>query len=140
MNLKVASDGRLFVAVKTSLTTNGAALIGLLVRSAGGSWSPLHTVVTTNFEPTRPQCLLNEVDRRVYVFFSSHETSINYKTSNMDTIAFPAGAGTPIMASPTDTGINNPTTTKQQVNPTTGIVVVGSTPTTRRYWHASVTP
>jgi hypothetical protein len=140
MNLKLASDGRLFVAIKTSLTANGAALVGLLVRSAGGTWSPLQPVVTTNFDPTRPQCLLNEVDRRVYVFYSSRDTSINYKTSSMDTIAFPAGAGTPIMASPTTTGINNPTTTKQQVNATTGIVVVGSTPATRRYWHASRTP
>jgi hypothetical protein len=140
MNLKLASDGRVFVAMKTSLTANGATLVGLLVRSASGTWSPLHPVVTTNFEPTRPQCLLNEVDRRIYVFYSSHETSINYKTSSMDTIAFPSGAGTPIMASPTTGGINNPTTTKQQVNATTGIAVVGSTPETRRYWHASVTP
>jgi hypothetical protein len=140
MNLKLASDGRLFAVVKTSLTASDTTLIGLLVRSASGTWSPLYPVVTTNFEPTRPQCLLNEVDRRVYVFYSTHETSINYKTSSMDTIAFPGGAGTPIMASPTITGINNPTTTKQQVNATTRIVVVGSTPATRRYWHASLTP
>jgi hypothetical protein len=115
-------------------------LIGLLVRSAAGTWSPIHPVVITNFEPTRPQCLLNEVDRRVYVFYSVNETAIHMKTSSMDTIAFPSGGGTPLISSPTTSGINNPTTTKQQVNATTGIVVVASTPTTRRYWHASIAP
>src|SRR5439155_528039 len=39
-NLKLASDGRLFAAVKTSHHTPSSALIGLLVRSPAGVWAP----------------------------------------------------------------------------------------------------
>jgi hypothetical protein len=134
MNAKLASDGRLFVALKTQES------IGMLVRSPAGVWSAIQTVVPASVHPTRPQCLLNEADRRVYVFYSVDETAIHYKTSSMDAVSFPAGVGTALIASPTTGGINNPTTTKQQVNATTGIVVVASTPATRRYWHASVAP
>jgi hypothetical protein len=43
-NVKRASDGRLFVAVKTSKTSSSNTLVGLLVRSASGTWSSLHQV------------------------------------------------------------------------------------------------
>jgi hypothetical protein len=37
-----------------------------------------------------------------------------------------------------DSDINNPTTTKQNVNGSTGLVVVASTPNTLRYWHNTI--
>ena len=135
MNLKLAADGRLFVAVKTSYTASGATLLGLLVRSATGVWSPLYPVMTTDYDPTRPLCLLDEDNRLVYVFYSPDHGAIYYKTSSMDAIAFPTGVGTPFIARDSVQDINNPTATKQNIGPTTGIVVVASSPVTTSYWH-----
>jgi hypothetical protein len=136
-NLKRASDGRVFVAVKTSKTGSTNTLLGLLVRSANGTWSSLHQVAQVSFDPTRPSCLLDEESGRVYVFYSPGKSAIYYKTSSMNSISFPSGKGTAFMER-SDSDINNPTTTKQNVNGSTGLVVVASTPNTLRYWHNTI--
>jgi hypothetical protein len=137
--MKVASDGRLFVALKTSHAAPGLPHIGLAVRSAAGQWSQIYSVADGLQTPTRPLCLLDESARRVYVFFSAGQSSVYYKTSSMDDIAFPAGRGTPFIASDTSGEINNPTGTKQNVNvASTGIVVVASG--SERYWHNVIQP
>jgi hypothetical protein len=135
-NVKRASDGRLFVAVKTSKTSSSNTLVGLLVRSASGTWSSLHQVTQVSFDPTRPSCLLDEQAGRVYVFYSPGKSSIYYKSSSMSSISFPSGKGTPFMEG--DGEINNPTSTKQNVDASTGIVVVGSAPDTLTYWHNTI--
>jgi hypothetical protein len=140
LNVKVGTDGRLFVAVKTSKTASADTLIGLLVRSANGSWSPLHPVGTVAFNPTRPICVLDEARRRVAVFYSGNHASVDYKESDMDTIAFPSGAGTPFIASASVGDVNNPTTTKQRVNASTGLVVLASSAERNTYWHNGVAP
>ncbi len=140
LNMKLASDGRLFVAVKTNFTRSTATLIGLLVRSPAGVWSGLHHVATAELSPTRPLCLLDEVRRRVHVFYSPLEAAIYTKSSDMDVIAFPDpdGIGTPFIASAATGFINNPTSTKQNVDPATGLVVLAASTTT--YWHNSIDP
>jgi hypothetical protein len=135
-NLKTASDGRLFAAVKTSKTGSSATLVGLLVRSASGSWSTLHQVTQASYDPTRPMCALDEGGGKVYVFYSPGKSAIYYKVSDMNAIAFPGGKGTRFMES-SSAEINNPTSTKQRVDGATGLVVVASTPDSRRYWHNS---
>src|SRR5438552_2164140 len=86
-NLKLASDGRLFAAVKTSHHTPSSALIGLLVRSPAGVWSPLHEVTDVASKPTPPLCVLDEAARRVYVFYSLDQSAIYYKTSDLDSLS-----------------------------------------------------
>jgi hypothetical protein len=135
LNLKLASDGRLFVAVKTSRTKSTDTLVGLLVRSAAGAWSPLYPVTTVEFNPTRPICLLDETARRVYVFYSPNQSNIYYKTSDLDSIVFPGGIGTPFIFSSTIGGINNPTSTKQSLDASSGLVVLASSPDVATYWH-----
>jgi hypothetical protein len=139
-NLKLAPDGRLFVAVKTSATSSSASLIGLLVRAPQGTWSPLHQVATVGVHSTRPTCLLDEVRRRIYVFYSPNESGIYYKSTDIDAIRFPSGIGTVFIDSNSTSDINNPTTTKQNVTPSTGIVVVASSPGGRSYWHNMLFP
>jgi hypothetical protein len=136
-NVKRASDGRIFVAVKTSKAGSTSTLIGLLVRSASGTWSSLHRVARVSVDPTRPSCLLDEEAGRVYVFYSLGKSAVYYKTSSMNEISFPGGKGTAFMEK-SGVSINNPTTTKQSVNASTGLVVVGSTPDTRSYWHNTI--
>jgi hypothetical protein len=138
MNLKRAADGRLFAAVKTSRQGPGATSIGLLVRSATGVWSGLHKVTDVEFNPTRPLCLLDEVSRRVYVFYSLNHAAIYYKSSGLDAVAFPGGSGAPLVAHPATTDINDPTSTKQSVGPATGIVVVASSSQSGSYWHNAI--
>jgi hypothetical protein len=141
-NLKLASDGRLFVAMKTSRDgANGQTLIGLLVRSATGVWSTLNQVMPNDFNPTRAQLLLDEAQRRVYVFYSPMHATIHYKVSSMDTIAFPTGIGTPFIAKPDVSDINDPTTTKQNIDPSTGMVVLASNFVGAKfYYHNAVAP
>jgi hypothetical protein len=138
MNLKATSDGRLVVAVKTSLTHSNDTLVGLLVRSAAGVWSPLHRVTVEAFRPNRPICLLDEAAGLVHVFYSRDSSGIYHKTSDLDTINFPTGIGAPFIDSPAATDLNGPTTTKQNVDASSGIVVLASSPTDQSYWHNSI--
>jgi hypothetical protein len=140
MNLKLAGDGRLFAAVKTSYTSSSDTLVGLLVRSRSGVWSPLYPVDTVSDDPTRPQCFLDEGRGLVYVFYSYNHAAIYYKASSMNTIAFPSGAGTPFIKNSSVTDINNVTGTKQNVSTSTGLLVVASSPSTTSYWHNWIAP
>jgi hypothetical protein len=138
-NLKLASDGRLFVALKTSHTTVTSTHIGLVVRGPAGGWSPMYMVADRAASPTRPVCLLDETSRRVYVFYSNSQSAVYYKAAGMDDPVFPPGPGTPFIATDTQGEINNPTSTKQPVDAaTTGIVVLASG--SERYWHNVVAP
>src|SRR5262249_55613306 len=46
-NMKLASDGRLFVLAKTSRTVPDQTLVGLFIRSTAGVWTPL--IKVTNY-------------------------------------------------------------------------------------------
>jgi len=91
-------------------------------------------------EPSRPQCLIDVGCGRLYVFYSSHASGIFYKSSDLNVISFPEGIGVPFITTATTSGINNPTTTKQNVTAATGIAVVASAPVSRRYWHNTIGP
>jgi len=135
LNLKVASDGRLFAMVKTSYGTPGDILDGLLVRSASGSWSPLFAISLVEDNPTRELILLDEVQRKIFAFYSFNHEAIYYKVSDMDTIAFPDGPGIPFIANAAVADLNNPQGTKQNVTPTSGLVVIASSRLDNSYWH-----
>jgi hypothetical protein len=66
------------------------------------------------------------------------QAAIYYKASDMDAVAFPPGDGTPFIASDSTGELNNPTSTKQNVSPSTGLVVEASGSQT--YWHNMIPP
>ncbi|HEY3189855.1 MAG TPA: hypothetical protein VGJ70_20365, partial [Solirubrobacteraceae bacterium] len=134
-NMKLAADGRLWVVMKTSRGVSSDTLVGLLVRSPDGSWSPMYTVATVATVGTRGLVQLDELHRRVYVFYSPFHASIYYKTTDMDRIALQDGLGIPLITSTAVRDINNPTGTKQPVTPESGIAVVASSPGDLSYWH-----
>ena len=75
-NMKLASDGRLFVGHKTSYDNTNQTQIGLLVRSAAGAWSALHRIWTRGeMNGTRPLVMLDEGANRVYVFASPNNAN-----------------------------------------------------------------
>ncbi len=89
LNMAVASDGTLYVAVKTSYDNSKYPEIGLLVRRPDGSWDPLYRVDGVG---TRPIVLLNEPLNRVIVAYSEQDGGgkILYCESPADQISLSA--------------------------------------------------
>jgi hypothetical protein len=139
VNLKqLSSDGsgRLFAAVKTANRNTGQPFVVLLVRDGNSAWSAKQFGSVEDLH-TRPMIMVDEEHRQLIMFGVSPEVggTIYYKKAPLDNIAFSPGVGTPFLQSSTDTDISNPTTTKQNINGTTGLVVLASANTHGRYWH-----
>ena len=115
LNMKVAADGTLYAAVKTSYDTGGYPLMALLVRRPGGTWDNLYAVDTSG--GTRPIVALNEAAGTVRVIYTG--SGIVYKESPVSSISF-GSAQTLISGS-----VNNATSTKQ--NWTNSLVVLAAT-------------
>ena len=126
VNLKTDSSGRVYAIAKTSREGSTDPLVVLLLRSTSGSWTST-TVGLKRDHHTRPIVELDEVGQTIHVFATSPESggSIYEKTSPMGSIAFPAGKGTLVMKN-ADGELNNPSSTKQNVSPETGLVVLAT--------------
>lgn len=155
LNLKsLQSDpaGNLFAVVKTSFSVSSnppKPYIVLLACKTGtcttaSDWS-FHTVFLTNEgNPTRAMLLIDTSNRNLYVFgrirYNATDDAIYYKQSSLDNISFPSSATQPNIGIPFIQGtayknINDPTSTKQNVNSTTGLVVLASDAGKRTYLH-----
>ena len=134
MNLKTDSSGRVYAVVKTSRSGSTDPLVMLLVRNTSGSWTST-TVGLKRDHHTRAIVELDEVDQIIHVFATSPESggSIYEKTSPMGSISFPGGQGT-VVVQDADGKLNNSTSTKQNVSPATGLVVLASSGQ-RVYFH-----
>jgi PKD repeat protein len=134
INLKTDASGRVFAAVKTSKSGSTDPLTMLLVRGAAGGWTSA-VFGRVQDHHTRPQVEIDEVDGAVHMFATSPESSgvIYEKTSPIDAISFPTGLGTPIIKD-ADAKVNNVTSTKQNVDPSTGLIVLASG-SAGHYWH-----
>ncbi len=140
LNLRqLTSDGsgRLYAAIKTAHQNLGQTFVALLVRDGKGQWTSTQFGVVED-EHTRPMVMIDEEHRQVWMFAVAPEEggTIYYKKTPIDNISFAPGAGTPIISSSTDKDINDPTSTKQNVNSQTGLVVLAASRTNSRYWHA----
>ena len=126
INMKSDASGRVYAVVKTSRDVSTDPLILLLVRSTSGTWTST-TVGLKADHHTRPIVELDEAGQTIHVFATSPESGglIYEKTSPMGSTAFPAGKGTVVMKN-ADGELNNVTSTKQNVSPATGLVVVAT--------------
>jgi hypothetical protein len=138
LNLKTDQQGRVLVATKTSLTTSTAPLAVLAVRSATtpATWT-IYPVGLKRDHHTRPIVVIDEQNNRLYVFATSGESggTIYVKSSSLDEISFEPGLGQPFIQSAADTTINNVTSTRQNVDASTGLLVAASDQNTRFYLH-----
>ncbi|MCZ7573770.1 MAG: DNRLRE domain-containing protein [Ardenticatenaceae bacterium] len=140
-SLEADPSGNLFAVIKTS---KSAALIILLACRRGtctsaGDWTA-HTVYTaSDGSPTRAILLIDTDNHDLYIFAriedANANSTIRYKITNIADISFPGGPGDPFIRSILDIKINDPTSTKQNVNHTTGLVVLASDHGTRYYLH-----
>jgi PKD repeat protein len=134
INLKTDAAGRVFAAVKTSRGGTLDPLTMLLVQAPGGGWtSSVFGLVKDHH--TRPIVELDEAAGIVHMFATAPESggAIYEKTSPIDSISFATGLGTPVIKD-ADGSINNATSTKQNVDASTGLVVAASG-TSGHYWH-----
>ena len=157
INLK-AFDGRLYAAIKTA---GNAKVIGLLVcptapsggrnkadwkhypvfktRDNDGESPQAELLADSQPNPSRPILLIDTENRDLYVFAMVEQfehQSIRYKRTKLDAISFdPADPGVPFIRSATDLLIDDPTSTKQNLNRATGLVVLASDEESFHYFH-----
>ncbi len=138
-SLQAGPEGEVLAAVKTELQQGGAPLVLLLVLDKG-SWSR-HTFGTVGEDHTRPLVIVDDENREAYMFAASpccSGGSIYMKQSPLAHISFPSGLGTPFISSSSNTTVNNPSSTKQPVNSTTGLLVIAGDDGTSRYLHNTI--
>jgi PKD repeat protein len=146
INLKsVQSDGsgRIYAAIKTSHSSSSAPLIMVLVFDpAAGTWSS-SVAGRVSDSHTRPIILIDDEQDVAHVVMTGPQPpntsgqnggSIYEKTAPLGTMAFPVGVGTPIIRDADVPDMNDATSTKQNVNSTTGLVVLAGNDTSDRYW------
>ncbi|CAN5767056.1 hypothetical protein BH10BAC3_BH10BAC3_22170 [soil metagenome] len=88
MSVKMASDGTLYFAVKTSYDLPGYPQISLLIRRPDGTWDNLYPV-TIN-QGTQPHIILNETQGTIKVVYTTivNGGDIVYRESSMENILF----------------------------------------------------
>jgi hypothetical protein len=131
------TTGRVFAAVKTGANGLNDPSIMLLVLGTDGNWTN-HIVSKVSNNHTRPILLIDEENRSLYVFASApccNGGAVYYKETSLDAILFPVGLGTTFMQSSGDNCTNNPTSTKQNLNSTTDLVVLAGADCTDFYFH-----
>jgi len=135
INLATDTQGRIYLAGKTSLTGDNP-LVVLDVRGPSGGWSRYVYGMDADGH-TRPIVLTDTQNQKLYMFATSPESSgaIYMKSADIGNIQFVPGKGQPFISSSTTTSINNATSTKQSLNNTTGLVVLASNSSQRRYYH-----
>lgn len=129
INMKT-SGGRVYAVVKTEHSSSSSPRIRLLVRTENGTWSR-HAVATVAEANTRPITMLyiDPVQQLVYVFMTIGEgdsaNGIAYKVTSTQSIAFPSQATVFIRGANAER-INNPSSSKQNGDQTSGLVVLAS--------------
>jgi len=147
INLKTVSFGGQDYLVAVIKTNRSTELIVLLVCTNGlctssGDWTS-RNIYDGQFVPTRPILMLNEEVGDLYVFArvkpsgaGTAEEAIYYKKTALDNIAFtPGDIGIPFIRDTTVLHLNNPTSTKQNVNSATGLVVLAGDDQLDTYFH-----
>jgi hypothetical protein len=133
-SLQTDGSGRVFAVVKTSRTGTNPSIV-LLVRATSAAWSA-HTIWTRDNGLTRPIVLLDADHGRIHAFAAKEGGgSVYTKTSSLSSISFPSGLGATVMRDASASDIDDPTSTKQNVSSTSGLLVVASNQATKRYWH-----
>ena len=139
INLKsLQSDGtgRVYAAVKTSLTASNAPLIMLLVRDPStGDWTKsVFGRVSDGF--TRPVVMLDtDCAAGAHVRHGADDERDDLREDGViDNPTFVTGLGTVFMKDAASSHLNNVTSTKQNVNSSTGLVMLAGNESASRYW------
>lgn len=140
--LKPARDnsGNLFAVTQTNLSGAQSTSIFVLKRSALGAWTR-HVFSTVGYNHSRPQLVVDSENQRLHVFARSNDTgpaNIYLKSVSLNDLVFPSGLGIPVIQSVADVNLTNPAATKQNVNRTTGLLILAADKDSRYYLHSKV--
>ena len=138
------TSGHIFAAVKTSLNDKNPQvgsdplIVIYRLNTAGGWTSSVAWRVAENV--TRSIVVIDSQNRRVHAFAAGpccDGGTIWTKSAPLDNPTFEQGAGTAFIrnSNPSAQPANNPTSTKQAVNNSTGLLVLASIDQTRDYVH-----
>jgi len=123
-------DGLVYAVTKTSVDDAKGGVSGptqaqiiLNVRSDEGEWSMYDVAPLSSENVTRPIIVLDEENREAYVFYRNGD-KIVYKRSLMAEIDFSSEPSVAIEVE--GVTLNNVTSTKQNVNSTTGLLVLAT--------------
>jgi hypothetical protein len=143
INLKADGSGRVFAALKTGATVKSDPLNVLAVRSPSGAWT-MTTFGTAADSHTRPIVVLDDQVDAVHMFATCPQPprksgqsggDICEKTTSMSHPSFAPGPGTPVIREAGTPDMNDATSTKQDVDAASGLVVLASNATSKTYWH-----
>jgi hypothetical protein len=137
INIKADSSGRVYAATKTSLNAANDPILMLQIRNPKGHWSS-YTVITKQYDHTRPVVVINEAADRLYYFSSGPCCAggkVYYKVTSLSNPNFGPGPGTPIIDSALEVKINNVSSTKQVISGGMGILIIAGDDDARRYLH-----
>lgn len=150
INLKAdkSPGGRVYAAVKNSNVDVKLPLLELLVMdSATGRWTH-HTIGKVSECPNRVILLVDEKRRLLRTFATypkpagstdggvctSSGGAIYEKATSLDKIAFPPGRGTSRIIDPVSY-VHNASSTKQNIDASTGVVVLADNYASSKYWY-----
>jgi hypothetical protein len=141
--LEGSGTGEAFAIVKTSLndvatSPTSSPLIVLYHVDMATLAVDSHTVWTVGDNATRGIVLLDKEHEDAYAFSAAPCCSggvVYMKRAPFANLTFPTGPGTPFIQSTSDAKINNPTSTKQSLDSTTGLLVLAGDDGTRFYLH-----
>jgi hypothetical protein len=136
-SLQGDASGRVFAAVKASHDLPTDPEVHLLALRLDGTWTS-HPVFTVAEGHTRAIVLIDSEHRRLHLFAAAPCCSggvVYTKSSPLDNIRFEPGLGTPFIANGTHTQVNNPTSTKQNLDSSTGLLVLAGDDASKRYLH-----
>ena len=145
INLKADSEGRVFATLKTRrdrIDRDPDAPYSMLwVRDEDGRWTS-HVFGTVGDSHTRSLALIDEEQRLLYMFASSPTCTggkVYYKRTDLDDISFEKGRGTLFMKGPEGVNVGDATSTKQNLDEATGLLVVASDKN-RGYYYNLIDP
>jgi Ca2+-binding RTX toxin-like protein len=149
-SLETDPSGRVFAVTKTSLNDGAnadpnAPLIYMLVLGQDNDFRK-YVFARVQEDFTRPILMIDESNRDVYVFAAAPlqnrlangsviKRTIYYKKSPLDNISFTDGLGTPFIRNAADNATDSPTSTNQNVNSTSGLLVLASDNAANYYLH-----
>ncbi len=138
------ASGNLFAVIKTSLNDASSPdpddpLIVVYRLNPDGTWSSSVAWTVGEGDMTRAIVVLDSQNRQVHTFAAGPCCSggtVYTKNASFSALDFPRGLGSPFIRSATvGENVNNPTSTKQTVNGSTGLLVLAGIDSTRDYVH-----
>ena len=136
------NNGNIYAVVKTSLTGSSSPKIYVLKRSSSGNWSS-HVAGKESDGHTRPIVVVDSDNQQVYMIAKGKDggnDAIYMKRASMSSMSFPSGRGEAFIKDNSYDTINNPSSTKQCINNTTGLLVLASDKSAKYYFHNYLQP